>query len=306
MDEECKKKKQVNFCGKNDFTAIDIETTGLSYSRCKIIELAAVRYRDGVAVETFQQLVNPNEQLDPFIIRLTGISDEMLENAPDISEALPRFFDFLGNDIVLGHNVGFDAGFISEKSRELGLPPINNDYINTLSLARKVLIGYGVYGLSDVAEYLGVNNLNSHRGVGDAVTAAECYLKMLSMEEYSVAANQPKTKKSIKDIVPNVEEIDENNPLFSKNIVFTGAMSMPRTKAAQIAVNCGAFVKTSVSISTDYLVVGLQDETRVGEDGLSSKEERAYKLNNDGKANIAFLTEAQFLELAETGELVED
>ena len=100
------------------------------------------------------------------------------------------------------------------------------------------------------------------------------------------------------DIQRNVDSVDESNPLFGKTIVFTGQLSMERTEAMQLAVNCGAVVKSAVSRKTNYLVVGVQDKALVGDDGMSTKEEKAYALNTSGAANINILSEEVFLKLA--------
>lgn len=115
------------------------------------------------------------------------------------------------------------------------------------------------------------------------------------------AANYAKWAKDSKvEIKPTVGVINENGALYGKNIVFTGDLSIDRNEAKQIAVNAGAIIKSGVSRKTDYLVVGVQDKAIVGEDGLSSKEEKAYELNEAGAANIVFLNEEQFLELAKS------
>ena len=104
------------------------------------------------------------------------------------------------------------------------------------------------------------------------------------------------------EIKVTVENIDSNNPLYGKSVVFTGELSMDRSQAMQLAVNAGASVKTSVSRKTDYLIVGKQDLQLVGEDGMSTKEEKAHALNNAGSANVKIIDEATFLQLVEKEE----
>lgn len=106
------------------------------------------------------------------------------------------------------------------------------------------------------------------------------------------------------DIEATVDCINPSGPLYGKNIVFTGEMSLSRSEAMQIAVNAGAVVKTAVSRKTNYLVVGVQDLDIVGDDGMSSKEEKAYALNEEGTADIKIIDEVEFIQLAGEGALV--
>ena len=96
----------------SSYVAIDIETTGLDPLFDDIIELGAVRIQNGEEVDVFNALVNPGYDIDPFIIDLTGITNEMLNGALPISKVLPLFLEFAGNELLIGHNVNFDINFI--------------------------------------------------------------------------------------------------------------------------------------------------------------------------------------------------
>lgn len=106
------------------------------------------------------------------------------------------------------------------------------------------------------------------------------------------------------DIAPTVDTIDQRGCLYGKNIVFTGELSIDRGEAMQIAINCGATVKTSVSKKVHYLVLGEQDPDAVGASGHSTKELKAYELNSSGQAQIQIINEREFLELAGLGATV--
>ena len=94
-----------------DYTVVDLETTGLDPTIDGIIELGAIRVRGGHPVEEYSSLIDPGFELDEFIVSLTGITNDDLSSAPDILQALPSFLDFLGDDPIVGPNVGFDLGF---------------------------------------------------------------------------------------------------------------------------------------------------------------------------------------------------
>ena len=98
----------------NDYTVIDLETTGLNPKLDKIIEIGGVKVREGSVVEEFNTFVNPGRKLSERIIELTGITDEEVENAPYIEEILPEFLAFIGEDILLGHNLIFDYSFVKK------------------------------------------------------------------------------------------------------------------------------------------------------------------------------------------------
>ena len=95
-----------------DFTAIDVETTGLNPKTEKMIEIGAVKIRDGKIVAKYDSLINPGRKLEERITELTGITDGMLADAPLPEKVLPEFFDFIGEDILLGHSIMFDYSFL--------------------------------------------------------------------------------------------------------------------------------------------------------------------------------------------------
>lgn len=292
------KKGKSLLCSTRDFTAIDLETTGNSPLNDDIIEVGAIRYRDGKAVAQFQELVNPGYKVPPFISDMTGISDDMLQEARSLGEILPEFLDFIGDDIVLGHNVHFDVNFIYDACINCELPPFSNDLIDTLRISRLLHKDWQSHRLCDIAYGLGINNHGWHRSLCDCNVAAQCYLKMMDEDPDFCEKRSPKKTLKISSITANVDKINESSPLCGKTCVFTGALTINREEAMQIAVNCGAVVKSKVSKNTDYLIMGDQDIRRVGDDGMSSKEEKARALNEAGDVNIVFLGESDFLQMA--------
>lgn len=159
----------------DDYTAVDIETTGLSPYYCDIIEIGAVRFRSGKAQEEFEMLIDPGYRLPREIVTLTGITDAMLRSAPTLSEVLPAFREFLGEDIVLGHNVHFDINFLYDKSVALGLEPLRNNFVDTMRLSRKFYPQYSHHRLGDLMDRFGIVRDEAHRGLADSYSAAACY-----------------------------------------------------------------------------------------------------------------------------------
>lgn len=124
---------EVTFC------VLDLETTGGSAAQCEITEIGAARYRMGEEVASFQTLVNPGSPIPPFITVLTGITQSMVVEAPPVEAALPALVEFIGDAVVVGHNLRFDLSFISAAARRLGYPPLENRTVDTVALARRLV-----------------------------------------------------------------------------------------------------------------------------------------------------------------------
>ena len=121
----------------DNYTVVDIETTGLSIYDSEIIELSAIRVRDNVITDTFTTLVRPQSYIPLNIVTLTGITNEMAENAPTIDVAIQKFLDFIGDDILLGHNIyQYDANILYDIADNLLHIQIKNDVIDTLRYSR--------------------------------------------------------------------------------------------------------------------------------------------------------------------------
>jgi len=152
-----------------EIVCFDIETTGLKVMNEAITEIGAVVLRDGQIGERFQTFVNPNRPLTPEIIGLTGITDEMLRDAPQPKEALESFLNFVNGRPLAAHNAEFDISFIREGCRREGLE-FHPTYIDSLILAQNLLPSLGKYKLDIVAEALDLPSFNHHRASDDAAT----------------------------------------------------------------------------------------------------------------------------------------
>ena len=119
-----------------DYVCVDIETTGVNTKWSKIIEIGAVKVRNGEVAETFSELIDPGESVTPFITELTGITNEMLCGKATIEQVLPKFVEFAGDDVLLGHNLMFDYGFLKQNATNLKIP-FEKKGIDTLKIARK-------------------------------------------------------------------------------------------------------------------------------------------------------------------------
>ena len=157
-------------CGLDDeFVCFDIETTGLKVDREAITEIGAVVLKNGQIAERFQTFVNPNRRLTPEIIGLTGITDEMLKDAPQLKQALTDFLKFVNGRPLAAHNAEFDIGFIRAGCKKVGLE-FHPTYVDSLILAQNLLPDLGKYKLDIVAEHLDLPAFNHHRASDDAAT----------------------------------------------------------------------------------------------------------------------------------------
>ena len=165
---------------QDSFVVFDIETTGFSAEEDKIIEIGAVKVEKGVIIDKFSTFVNPTVPIPFRITNLTGITDEMVLEAPKIDTVLPEFLDFVGDSVLVAHNAGFDVGFIEQNCKVLGLE-CEYTYMDTVALARVLLTTLAKYTLDNVAKTLGISLENHHRAVDDAGATAEIFVKFIEM-----------------------------------------------------------------------------------------------------------------------------
>ena len=170
--------KDLAFDG--EYVAFDIETTGLSNTRDRIIEIGAVVMKNGKELERFQTFVDPERKLDQEIIDLTGITDDLLVDAPKIQEVLPKFLEFVGGRVLVAHNAQFDTGFIRNACKELGLT-YDLTSADTLVLAQQLMPQLHRFKLDVVAKSLNLPNFNHHRAGDDANICGLIFGKFLDM-----------------------------------------------------------------------------------------------------------------------------
>lgn len=158
------------------YVSIDLETTGLSPRTDKIIEIGAVKIIEGIPRERFASFVNPGRKLEKKITELTGITDEMLEDAPEIEEVLPRLLEFLGDLPLLGHCILFDFSFLKKAAVNQRLT-FEKEAIDTLKIARKYLTALEHRNLDYLCEYYEIAH-HAHRALADAEAAGKLYEKL--------------------------------------------------------------------------------------------------------------------------------
>jgi DNA polymerase-3 subunit alpha (Gram-positive type) len=159
-----------------DYVCIDLETTGLHPKRDRIMEIGAVRVRQGRVEATFSQLVNPRQEIDEKVHLLTGISNEDVADMPAIDEVLPRLSAFLGQDVLVGHNILFDYSFLKRAFINAG-EEFERQGVDTLRIARKYVKGCASKRLESLCEYYHID-YHPHRALEDALATSALYGKL--------------------------------------------------------------------------------------------------------------------------------
>lgn len=160
-----------------DYIALDVETTGLAPAKDKVLEIGAVRVKEGKVCGTYSTLIDTGVPVPLRIQQLTGITDEMQRGGKKAGEAFPEFLEFCGDLPVLGHNIQFDFGFLKQGAVNLGLI-FEKEALDTLKIARRVLPDLPSRTLSAMCEHYAVDPGKSHRALDDALAAHRILWKM--------------------------------------------------------------------------------------------------------------------------------
>lgn len=282
-----------------DYTVVDIETTGLVPGEDEILEIGALRVRDNKVVAEFQELSKPNESISEFITSINGITNEMVQDAPPISEVISKFYEFLGNDVIVGFCTSFDVNFLYDECQKAGLD-LTNDYIDSRRISKIVIPDFKEktrrrYKLRNFIWYFKFGK-QEHRALSDCR-----YTKMLydKLNELAEQQNIDYTYIPHKEDW-NAKDIKRQNTditLFQgEKFVFTGKLAyMQRKEAMQYVVDYGGTIGDHLTKDTDYLVMGKQDYSRlVG--NKSKKQQQAEKFISQGE-DINIITEDVFYDM---------
>lgn len=163
-----------------DFVVVDIEATGAKMPPNRVIELGAYRIRGGQIVDKFITLVNPEISIPRFVVALTGITNEMVKQAPLFAEVAPKWLEFVEDAVLIAHNAPFDTNFINhEISRVYPGHRMMNPHLCTVTLSRRALPGLANYRLETVADHFSIPIFDRHRAGSDALATAEVFLRIL-------------------------------------------------------------------------------------------------------------------------------
>lgn len=304
-----------------NFIALDLETA--TWEKSSICEIGIAIVRDSCVVETKSWLVKPYRNwYDPFNISIHGITPEMTKNSPSFKEVWREIQPYLENQVVVAHNTAFDMYALKYAFEENGMPYPNFRHFCSYRVARYCFKDTYSYSLPIVCDAMGIQFNSHHRARADAEACAKVFIKSIelsgaeNLEELQskyefrcgrfaegIFEGQRSVKKSvsygksIKEYVGDSSKIDEDSYFYQKSVCFTGTCRWAsRDKLLQTIADIGGFPQKGVNTSTQILVVGQQDYRRVGEDGMSSKQEKAMALKDAGQ-DIEVMSEEQFLSM---------
>lgn len=284
----------------DNYCVLDLETTGLSPNYDSIIEIGIIKVKENKIVDKYNSLINPEFLINEYITSITGITNEMLKGKPKIIDLKKEVLNFIGNDVLVGHNISFDVSFLQKGFNE----ELKNEYIDTLQFCRKLFKELSHHRLTDMSNYLEISR-NEHRSMSDCLCTKELYdcikekMKNNGLEINDIFAKKNYSSKNIDihAIKPDNIEIDEDNFFYNKHCVFTGKLEkMIRKDAMQLVVNVGGILDNSVTKKTNYLILGNNDYCSSIKDGKSSKHKKAEKYKLEGQ-DIEIIDEDTFYNL---------
>lgn len=296
-----------------DYVCLDLETTGLSKDRDKIIEIAIVVVKDNQIAETYSTLINPGFKISNRITQITGITNEMLATAPALDEIIAqKVKDLIGDRIILGHNVTFDINFLRNNIHDF-----RNDHVDTLSLSRICLPQLGHHRLCDLSDFFKIET-EFHRALSDVMTTISVFnclsryadeMKIELNKSTSKYRNYYRRNAAEEQISPealklklktewacNIDNIPEDNFFTGLHVCFTGELSLPRGQFQKFIEIIGGIPDKSVTKKTNLLVIGGYDITSGLKGDKSTKHLKALKLQSEGQ-DIKILSEISFYQL---------
>ncbi len=294
------KLNQISFYKKLvSYVVLDVETTGLNSVNDKIIEIGMARIRNGNISETYSTLVNPDMPIQSDASAVNGIYDDDVRDAPQIHEIIHDINAFIGNDIVVGHNITFDLRFLRMAMLENGISK-SIGYVNTLSVSRSILPHLKDHKLQTLMEAAGIKECQIHRALDDAINTHKIlqYCIKEKIKQNDAMQEERKAQKQAADAERSEKYSD--SPLYNKHFVFTGIFVNDRDELEGMVPRVGALLRSGVTKKTDYLVKGDMSDSANWTGIKLSKAEEAIK--NGGSVQI--IGEQEFLELIKNAKSV--
>ena len=282
------------------FFVVDVETANADLA--SICQIGIVSFQDKKVIETWESLINPEDEFDGVNISIHGITEEKVVGAPVFPNVFENLCSRLEGQIVVSH-MPFDRIALARVTEKYNLPVLNCTWLDSARVARRTWkqFAYSGYGLANLAKELEIE-FQHHDALEDARAAGEILIKAINETGLDISEWLERVNKPIFDEASYSEKIKRGgNPeghLFGEIVVFTGALSLSRKEAADIAAQSGCQVNPSVTESTTILVVGNQDIKRLAGNEKSSKHRKAETLIGKGH-NIRILAENDFMKFVD-------
>lgn len=286
-----------------DFTSIDVETANADLA--SICQIGVVRFENGQISDTWQTLLNPEDYFDAVNVSIHGINEEAVADAPKFPAICELLAAHLSGAVVVSHTA-FDRTAIAAAFGKHGLGAPQTAWLDTARVVRRAWpdLSQRGYGLANVAERLGIT-FQHHNAVEDARAAGEILVHAIQLTGMALAQWVERVKRPINASSSGSSERitrdgNPEGPLFGEVVVFTGALSLPRREAADLAAIAGCEVAPSVTKTTTLLVVGDQDLRTLAGHEKSTKHRKAEDLIAKGQP-IRILRETDFQLLVREG-----
>ncbi|MBE5799371.1 MAG: hypothetical protein E7321_05400 [Clostridiales bacterium] len=284
-----------------DYTVVDLETTSNNPAFAKIIEAAAVRYRDGKETARFCARIKPKGKFNNESMEINGITEEMLKDAKGPEEVIPEFVRFVGNDVLMGYNINsYDRVVLKRYFSKYAGTEIQNETVDVLSIDKKLYPGGKIgHKLTDAASRLGIDTEGAHCALTDCLICSAVFYKLLAQIEQDpnlkeALEKKTGTQKKISEYKANSTENGEDGPLNGVKVVITGELhGYSKGDAWQLVLDKGGDVTKKVSGKTDILVVA--DEKRQRGEVTDNERLAIEQIEKGGKIKI--LSEKEFFEL---------
>jgi DNA polymerase-3 subunit epsilon len=278
------------------FVAIDVETANPDLA--SICQVGVAAFRDGALHSTWESLVDPETYFDAMNVAVHGIDESAVRGAPKWNTIYELLVPWLQGQVVASHTA-FDRAALSRACEKNGLLPHRCTWLDTARVVRRAWPAFAQkgYGLANVTKHLRIE-FHHHNAKEDARAAGEVLLRAIAKTGFTVEQWLDRTAKPINllSTTPVLESGNPDGPLFGEKLVFTGALSMPRREAADLAAAAGCEVDGGISKHTTILVVGDQDIARLLGQEKSSKHRRAEELMAQGQS-IRIIGESDFRRL---------
>lgn len=284
-----------------NYTVIDLETTGTDPRYDEIIEVACLKFRDGVEVDRFVSFVKPQASISEFITALTGITNEMVESAPPFSIVAESLWNYLEGEVIVGHNVNFDINFLYDAFLQNDGRIFDNNYVDTLRLSRWVLKELPHHRLTDLCDYYGINTTH-HRACADCESTNLVFQKLnkdAKANNISFKRTYSYKKQDLTSIKGDESLYNSDHPFYGKTCVFTGKLEwFSRKEAAQLVCNIGGECGNNVTKKTNYLILGDFDYCSNIRGEKSSKLKKAEAMILAGQ-DLQIISEETFCTMLE-------
>jgi len=311
-----------------DFVAIDFETANTNLNSACSIGIVAVN-NNQIMKKIYFLIKPPIVKFDEKNIEIHGITEKDVENQDDFKGIWNKIKPYIANNLIVAHNATFDMSVLKCCMQAYNIPVPDIKYVCSIPVSTYAFHVKVGNSLGERTKLLGIELENAHNALDDAVACAELVIKTLqinnktSLQKFLTSARDVSVKSlrelnqmttfgqgnnknskikhniRIADLEATVDVIDDKNPIFDKIFTFTGEMgSISREDGMQMVINLGGVIKSGVSKKVNYVVVGKQDLSLVGQDGISSKQKKAQEYMNQG-LEIKIIDEQGFIELLE-------